>query len=93
MFRMWGKLTGNNHILRDHIVEVPDANLSRTGKVFHALEQLSRFFDLPVPLWLDGNIRDFQRTSRTRFTQDSFIEPIGFDYMEIQIIEEDEVLT
>ena len=31
----------------------------------------------------------FKRHSRTRFNQDSFIEHISFDYLEIQVIEED----
>jgi len=35
------------------------------------------------------NIADFKRHNKTRFTQDSFVESIDFDYLEIQIIEED----
>lgn len=35
------------------------------------------------------NIADFKRHYKTRFTQDSFVESIDFDYLEIQIIEED----
>ena len=34
-------------------------------------------------------IADFKRHSRARFNQDSFIENISFDYLEIQVIEED----
>ena len=88
MFRMWGKLIRDNHLLKDHIVEDSSAR-NRTAKVFSALEELSREFDLAVPIWLEKNIRDFQRVSKTRFTRDSFIEQIEFDYLEIQMIEED----
>ena len=45
-------------------------------------------FDLGRPIWLERNIREFQRHSKTRFHQDSFIEEIDFDYLEIQILEE-----
>ena len=45
--------------------------------------------DLGTPIWLDMNIADFKRHNKTRFTQDSFVESIDFDYLEIQIIEED----
>ncbi len=45
--------------------------------------------DLTRPIWLDLNIRDYKRHTKTRFTQDSVIEHIDFDYLEIQIIEED----
>ena len=88
MFRMWGKLIRDNHLLKDHIVEDGSAR-NRTAKVFSALEELSREFDLAVPIWLEKNIRDFKRVSKTRFTRDSFIEQIEFDYLEIQMIEED----
>lgn len=62
---------------------------TRTHKVFRALEQICYEFDLGQPIWLDKNIRDFKRSARTRFTRDSFIEEIEFDYLEILVIEED----
>ena len=34
-------------------------------------------------------LRDFKKHSKTRFYQDNFIEQIDFDYLEIQVIEED----
>ena len=49
---------------------------------------MSYSLDLEKPIWLDSNIREFQRHDRTRFSQDSFIEHIDFDFLEIQIIEE-----
>lgn len=89
MFRMWGKIFHDNHLIRDYVVEKPDIYESRTHKVFQSLEELADQFDLPVPIWLDSNIKDFKRSSKTRFHQDSFVEAIDFDYLEIQIIEED----
>ena len=35
------------------------------------------------------NIKDFKRSGRVRFTGDSFIEGIEFDYMEMSVLEED----
>ncbi len=88
MFRMWVKLKKDNHVLADTVIE--DAGDStRTAKVFAALEKACRQFDLSVPIWLDVNIKDFQRAARTRFTADSFVEPIEFDFLEIRMIEED----
>ncbi|MBQ8637650.1 MAG: hypothetical protein IJ468_00610 [Lachnospiraceae bacterium] len=89
MFRLWGKLFLDNHLLKDYVVENPDPQETRTHKVFAALDELAHQFDLPVPIWLDSNIRDFKRNAKTRFRQDSFMEPIEFDFLEIQIIEED----
>ncbi len=89
MFRMWGKVFADNHLLKDFVVENPSLDMTRTKKVFAALETIAHEFDLAVPIWLPSNISDFKRHSKTRFTQDSFIEAIDFDYLEIQIIEED----
>ena len=58
-------------------------------RIFRALQEICYEFDLENPIWLDNNIADFKRHSRTRFNQDSFIEHISFDYLEIQVIEED----
>ena len=88
MFRMWGKTIKHNRMLKDTIVCDP-SDLNRTRKVYAALEEICREFDLGVPIWLDSNISEFKRISKTRFTKDSFMEDIPFDYLEIQIIEED----
>ncbi len=86
--RIWAKLFENNHMLRDTVVE--DYSLdTRTHKVFHALEEVCQQFDLGQPIWLDKNLSEFKRHAKTRFSQDSFIEHIEFDYLEFQIIEED----
>ena len=61
---------------------------TRTHKIFNSLEKVCKEFDLGKPLWLDSNIKEFKRHKKTRFTQDSFIEEIPFDYLEFHIIEE-----
>ncbi len=88
MFRMWGKIWKNNRMIRDTVISITDYSLSRTAMVFQSLEDICYEFDLGKPIWLDANISEFQRISKTRFTQDSFIEHIPFDFLEIQIIEE-----
>ena len=75
-------------MLQDACIEDTRAD-TRTHKIFRALDEVCCQFDLGKPIWLDKNIRDFKRNSKTRFSQDNFIETIDFDYLEIQIIEED----
>lgn len=86
--RIWAKIFENNHMLRDTVVEDESID-TRTHKVFRALEEVCRRFDLGQPIWLDKNINEFKRHAKTRFLQDSFIETIEFDYLEFHIIEED----
>lgn len=88
MFRMWGKMIDDNHLLKDATICISDDSLSRTAMVFQALDELCIRFDLGKPIWLDANIQEFKRHDKVRFKQDNFIEPIDFDYLEIQVIEE-----
>lgn len=90
MFRLWCKLVDDTrHITKQITIENDDMTLNRTRKVFDAIEKACVDFDLGQPIWLDANISEFKRRSTVRFSQDNFIEPIDFSYMEIQVIEED----
>ena len=88
MFRMWGKIWKDNHMLRDTVI-CDDSDQKRTQKVFAAIDEIIYQFDLGKPIWLDKTVKEFQDHSRARFYQDNFIESIDFDYLEIQMIEED----
>lgn len=88
MFRMWGKVWKENHLLKDTVICLTDYSMSRTQMVFQALEDICYQFDLSQPIWLDANVRAFKRHAKTRFSQDNFVEGIDFDYLEIQVIEE-----
>ncbi len=88
MFRVWGKIFKNNNMLKD-ITICDNTSDTRTHKVFHALEEVCYTFDLSKPIWLDSNIREFQRHAKTRFYQDSFVDDIYFDFLEFHVIEED----
>lgn len=89
MFRVWGKVMKDNHLVKDMVVEIEDYTLSRTKKVYQALDDMCYEFDLAKPIWLETNIEDFKRHARTRFTADSFIENIDFDFLDFQVIEEE----
>lgn len=86
--RIWFRQFKDNHMLRDITISEDDED-TRTHKTVRALERACKDMDLSVPLWLDINIRDFRRNAKCRFYQDSFMEQIEFDYLEMQVIEED----
>lgn len=88
MFRLWAKTFKDNRMLQDTVIE--DASTeTRTHKVFNALDEICYQFDLGKPIWLDATVNDFRRHAKARFYQDNFVENIEFDYLEIQVIEED----
>ena len=88
MFRMWGKIWKDNRLVKDTVICISDYSLSRTQMVFQSLDEICIQFDLGHPIWMGFTIREFQRHDKARFYQDSFVETIDFDFLEIQVIEE-----
>jgi len=88
MFRLWGKIFKENHMLKDTVIADDSAD-TRTHKIYCALDEICYQFDLSKPLWLDATIKEFQKHTKARFYQDNFIDSIDFDYLEIHVIEED----
>lgn len=86
--RIWFKMIQDNHLLKDITIE-DESEETRTHKVFAALEAACYAFDLGKPIWLEANVNEFKAHAKTRFRQDSFIEGIEFDFLEMQVIEED----
>ncbi len=89
MFRMWCKIFQDNHLLKDTVIINDSKNETRTQKVLASLNEACHAFDLAVPMWLDSTVEDFKRHDKARFYQDSFIEQVDFDFLEIHVIEED----
>ena len=87
MFRLCGKIWKDSHMVCDTVYE-EESDDTRTHKIFRGLEEICREFDLGKPIWLDMTVSEFKRHSKARFYQDSFIEEIDFDYLEIQVLQE-----
>lgn len=88
--QIWFKIFKNNRLLRDIVIHNDASDLTRTKKIFAAIEQICYDFDLSKPIWLDSNIAEFKRHNKVRFYKDSFIDSIDFDYLEMQVLKEDE---
>lgn len=89
MFRIWAREFKDNRMLKD-VTICDDSNETRTHKVFNAVDKICYEFDLSKPIWLDNNVRDFKKHAKVRFRQDSFIDEIEFDFLELEVIEEDD---
>ncbi len=89
MFRLWAKVFKENRMIKDMVVCNEDTTLSRTQKVFAAVDEICNAYDLSKPIWLNVTIEDFKKHDKARFTKDNFIEQVDFDYLEIHVIEED----
>lgn len=89
MFRLWAKIMVSGKMVKNMIIENSDSSLNRTKKIFNSIDEICYAYDLSKPIWLDKNIREFKKNSRTRFTKDNFVDEIEFDSMDIEVIEED----
>lgn len=89
MFRLWVKIIDSGKIVKNMTIANSDSSLNRTKKIFHAIDEACYAYDLSKPLWLDKNISEFKKSSKTRFTKDNFVDEIDFDFLEIEVIEED----
>jgi len=86
--RIWARTFKDNRTVSELVVENTEQD-TRTHKIFDAIEKISYDFDISKPIWLDINIKDFKRFSKVKFYQDSFIDTINFDYLELVVLEED----
>ncbi len=86
--KIWFKIMKENRLVKD-ITITDDSKDTRTHKIFHALDEVCYQFDLGRPIWLESNVNEFKRHAKTRFLQDSFVESIEFDFLELHVIEED----
>ena len=91
MFKVWGRIIKENHLIKDTTIEIGGHELSRTKKVYKALEMMCDEFDLAVPVWLDSNNNDFIKHARTEFRDTNFMEEIDFDYLDFMVLEEDHI--
>ena len=76
-------------MVKNITIENSDSSLNRTKKIFNSIDEICYAYDLSKPIWLDKNIREFKKNSRTSFTKDNFVDEIEFDSMDIEVIEED----
>lgn len=54
-----------------------------------ALDAALHRLDLPRPLWLEKNQREWDEFGQTRFLADAFLEPVPFERLEIEYIDPD----
>ena len=80
MFRLWGKMWKDNHMLKDLVID-DDSEDTRTHKIFHALQEICYDFDLENPI-LAGEVIFLisNAIQRPDFARTVFIEHIEFDY-------------
>lgn len=85
MIRMWGILRKKQKIVKDITLAAGSAT---DEDVRACVLEMCRQLDIPNPIWLSKQEGEMERFGRTSFHADNFIESIGFDRFEIEILRE-----
>lgn len=87
MIRLWGKIIKNSKIVA-HEEFTCDEEIDYQEQLKKCIKELCYKMDLQKPFWLPKNLEEYNRTKKTSFIQDNFVEEIKFDRFEIQVLEE-----
>ncbi|MBQ9942011.1 MAG: hypothetical protein IJP03_03280 [Christensenellaceae bacterium] len=52
--------------------------------LLEALEPIYKQLDMSEPVWVGKHARELSRFQRTKFTPADFVEPVDFDFFEIE---------
>lgn len=76
-------------IIRHHRIDGQDTEPCTRNAPEEALSAVCRRLDLPRPIWLEKNRREWAAFGQTRFLPDAFFEHVTFERLEIEYIDTD----
>lgn len=86
--KLEGRIFLQNHSLRDAVVEMDNpGDLHYVELLDRILIELCHQLEVPLPIWLEKNTREFVRFRQTLFFSGQFTEPVKFDRFQIRLIE------
>lgn len=83
-----GSLYMSNIMVAQATVEVENGDQRFSKVVEMCLLRLVRELDIPIPLWLTKNTKEFARFHQTIFFRESFSETVKFDRFRIKWIDD-----
>lgn len=84
MPRLWAR------VIRKHRIEKQGTWDCRYEDAEAALTELCREFDIPSPLWLAKQRREYRDFRRTSFLPEHFMEDVLFQRLEIEYLDDDD---
>ena len=76
----------------DLVINRQTLALSKEGQSFtkqldRTLLALTKALNVPIPIWLQKNTREFTHFRQTMFFPEQFAETVNFSYLQIKLIE------
>jgi len=85
--KLEGKLFVGNRMTEMKEVVTPDRDGSFSKQLEEALIILCRELDVPVPMWMKKNTREFAAFYQTIFFKEQYTENVRFDRFQIRMIQ------
>jgi hypothetical protein len=84
--KLEGTVFRANLTIADIVIEQPDSQGSFVKQLETCLIKLCRELEIPIPLWLDKNTKEFARFHQTIFFEEQFTEKVNFNRFQIRMI-------
>ncbi len=84
--KLEGTLFRANLTIADVIVERQDCGESFVKQLESCFVQLCRELEIPIPLWLDKNTKEFSRFHQTLFFEEQFTDKVLFNRFQIKLL-------
>ena len=82
-----GRLFVANRMTEIKEVTTEDTDASYSKCLEKALVELCKQMDIPVPMWMKKNTKEFAAFGQTIFFREQYTESIRFDRFQIRVIE------
>lgn len=83
--KIWATTHKNHKIIKSETAE--SFKTDRETAFLDCLEQVYRAMDLAEPLWLTKHYKDIAAFHHVKFMPEDFMEPVNFDWFEVEILD------
>ena len=82
-----GRLFVANRMTEIKEVTTEDTDASYSKRLEKCLVELCRQMDIPVPMWMKKNTKEFAAFGQTIFFREQYTENVRFDRFQIRVVE------
>ena len=84
--KLEGKVFRANLTIANIIIEQPDMQEPFVKQLEKCFVLLCRELEIPIPLWLEKNTKEFARFHQTIFFEEQFIDNVNFNRFQIKML-------
>lgn len=89
--RLQGEVYFESRLTGLAVVPVGEGGESLAKRLDAALLALCKQMNVPIPVWLQNNTKQFAAFHMTLFTPDQFVDRVHFDQFQIRLLSDDRV--